>query len=86
MTASPSFKIYADLDEAISLIEEKRQQETKKLLKVFAEDEKLQVLNGRYGPYLNYDGKNYRLPKSMHARAEKLGYEECMEIVNKNGK
>ena len=74
------------LDEAIQLIEEKRQQETKKLLKVFAEDEKLQVLNGRYGPYLNYDGKNYRLPKSMHARAEKLGYEECMEIVNKNGK
>ena len=71
------------LDEAILLIEEKRQQETKKLLKVFAEDEKLQVLNGRYGPYLSYDGKNYRLPKSMHARAEKLGYEECMEIVNK---
>ena len=71
------------LDEAILLIEEKRQQETKKLLKVFAEDEKLQVLNGRYGPYLSYDGKNYRLPKYMHARAEKLGYEECMEIVNK---
>ena len=72
------------LDEAIALIEEKRQQETKKLLKVFAEDEKLQVLNGRYGPYLCYDGKNYRMPKAMHARAEKLGYEECMEIINKS--
>ena len=71
------------LDDAISLIEEKRQQETKKHLKIFAEDEKLEVLNGRYGPYLVYDGKNYRLPKSMHERAAKLGYLECMEVINK---
>jgi len=71
------------LDEAVSLILEKRLQEAKRHLKVFAEDEKLQVLDGRYGPYLSYDGKNYRLPKAMHARAEKLGYEECMEIINK---
>ena len=71
------------IDDAIKLIEEKRQQETKKHLKVFAEDEKLEVLNGRYGPYLVYDGKNYRLPKSMHERAAKLGYEECMEVINK---
>ena len=72
------------LDEAIQLIEEKRQQETKKHLKVFAEDEKLEVLNGRYGPYLVYDGKNYRLPKSMHARAAKLGYQECMKLLGIN--
>ena len=71
------------IDDAIKLIDEKRQQETKKHLKVFAEDEKLEVLNGRYGPYLVYDGKNYRLPKSMHERAAKLGYEECMEVINK---
>ena len=74
------------LDEAIALIKEKRQQETKKHLKVFAEDEKLEVLNGRYGPYLSYDGKNYRLPKSMHERAAKLGYLECMAIINKGVK
>jgi DNA topoisomerase-1 len=74
------------LEEAIALIEEKRQQEVKRHLKVFAEDEKLQVLNGRYGPYLVYDGKNYRLPKTMHQRAEKLGYEECMEIIRKSEK
>ena len=71
------------LEETIKLIEEKRQQETKKHLKIFAEDEKLEVLNGRYGPYLVYDGKNYRLPKSMHERAAKLGYQECMEVINK---
>ena len=71
------------LEEAVNLIKEKQQEEAQKHLKIFAEDEKLEVMNGRYGPYLVYDGKNYRLPKSMHARASKLKYEECMEIINK---
>ena len=71
------------LDEAIALIEEKRKQETQKHLKIFLEDEKLEILNGRYGPYLSYDGKNYRLPKNLHDRAAELKYEECMAIINK---
>ena len=71
------------LDEAIQLINEKRQQEDQKHLKTFAEDAKLEVLNGRYGPYLCYDGKNYRLPKSMHAQAAQLTYDECMFVINK---
>ena len=71
------------LEEAISLIEEKRKQDTQKHLKAFAEDAKLEVLNGRYGPYLAYDGKNYRLPKAMHDRVTELTYEECMKIINK---
>jgi len=71
------------LDQAIHLIQEKRLQDNKKHLKTFDEDEKLEVLNGRYGPYLVYDGKNYRLPKAMHARAEELTYDECMKIINK---
>ena len=70
------------LDEAIELIKEKRQQETQKHLKIFLEDTKLEVLNGRYGPYLSYDGKNYRLPKAMHERAKELTYDECMKIIN----
>ena len=69
------------LDEAIALIEEKRQQDNQKHLKRFLEDTKLEVLNGRYGPYLAYDGKNYRLPKSMHERAAELTYEECMKVI-----
>ena len=69
------------LDEAIALIEEKRQQDNEKHLKSFREDPKLEVLNGRYGPYLTYDGKNYRLPKSMHEKATELTYQECMKIV-----
>ena len=69
--------------DAVKLIEAKRKQEAQKFLKSFPEDEKLQVLNGRYGPYLAYDGQNYRMPKSMHERAKNLTYEECMAIVNK---
>ena len=69
------------LDEAVALITEKRQQEEKRHLKTFQEDAKLEVIDGRYGPYLAYDGKNYRLPKNMHARAAELSYEECMNIV-----
>ena len=72
------------LEEAIRLILEKREQEKQKHLKIFLEDEKLEILNGRYGPYLVYDGKNFRLPKALHEKATKLSYEECMEIVNKN--
>ena len=71
------------LEKAIELINEKRQQETKKHLKFFMEDPKLEILNGRYGPYLSYDGKNFRLPKSMHEKVADLTYEECMKIVNK---
>ena len=70
-------------DEAVKLIEEKRSQETKKHLKTFEEDAKLEVLNGRYGPYLSYDGQNYRLPKAMHAKAAELTYDECMKIIRK---
>ena len=72
-----------DIADAVRLIEEKRKQETQKHIKSFEEDPKLEVLNGRYGPYLYYDGKNYRMPKSMHDRAKQLTYEECMKIVNK---
>jgi len=39
------------------------------------------VLNGRYGPYLAYDGKNYRLPKSLHEKAAQLTYDECMKVI-----
>ena len=69
--------------DAVKLIDEKRKAETQKHMKTFEEDEKLEVMNGRYGPYLVYDGKNYRMPKSMHDRARQLTYEECMKIINK---
>ena len=74
------------LEEAVKLINEKRQQETQKHIKIFIEDEKLEVLNGRYGAYLAYDGKNYRLPKALQAKAAELKYDECMAIIEKQQK
>jgi DNA topoisomerase-1 len=71
------------LDEAVALIEEKRKQDQQRHLNAFDEDPKLEILNGRYGPYIAYDGKNYRMPKAMHARAAELSYEEAMKLVKK---
>ena len=69
-------------EEAIDLIEKSRDQEKQRHVKSFEEDAELEVMNGRYGPYICYKGKNYRMPKAMHERAAELTYEECMEIVN----
>ena len=69
------------LEEAITLIQEKRRAEAAKHLKFFLEDPKLEIMNGLYGPYLSYDGKNYRLPKTMHEKVKELTYAECMKVI-----
>ena len=69
------------LDQAIELINEKRSNEQKRHIKTFEEDEKLELLNGRYGPYIAYDGKNYRIPKAKQENVEALTYDECMTII-----
>ena len=69
------------LEQAIELINEKRSNEQKRHIKTFEEDEKLELLNGRYGPYIAYDGKNYRIPKAKQENVEALTYDECMTIV-----
>ena len=68
-------------EEAVELILTKKNQEEQRRLKTFEEDEKMEVLNGRYGPYIAYDGKNYRLPRNLHAEVETLTYEQCKQIV-----
>jgi DNA topoisomerase-1 len=67
------------IDEARRIIEEKKEKDAKKVIKTFADDDKLQVLNGRFGPYIAYDGGNYKLPKGK-APAD-LTHEECMQII-----
>ena len=69
------------LDAAINLIQKKRLQEAQRHLKTFEEDANMEVMNGRYGPYIAYDGKNYRMPKTLHDKAAELTYEQCMDIV-----
>ena len=69
------------LETAVALIHQRQVQEEQRHLKSFEEEPKLEVLNGRYGPYLAYEGKNYRLPKSLHEEATELTLEQCMDII-----
>ncbi|MCQ2201263.1 MAG: type I DNA topoisomerase [Bacteroidales bacterium] len=73
-----------ELDTAIVRIEDKRVADAQKLIKEFAEDSDLKLLNGRWGPYISYGKENVRLPKTV--KAESLTYEQCMEYVNKQVK
>lgn len=66
-------------EEAIELIKEKREKEAKRHIKHFDEEPGLEILNGRYGPYITFNGDNYRIPKGVEA--EKLTLEECRKIM-----
>jgi len=68
------------LDVAIQLIQEKREKDKKAIIKLYDEDPDLQVLNGRWGPYIKYKKKNYKIPKKT--KAEELSFEDCMKLIN----
>ena len=67
------------LDEAIELILAKREAEAKKHIKKFDEDAEMEILNGRYGPYIAYKGNNYKIPKDVVP--VDLNYQTCLEII-----
>jgi DNA topoisomerase-1 len=69
-------------EQAVIMMHRKHVEESERHLKTFSEDAEMEVLNGRYGPYIAYKGNNYRLPKALHEKAKGLSYEECMQIVN----
>ena len=69
------------LEEAVQLIEEKRQSETDRHIKHFDEQPELEIVNGRFGPYIIYKGSNYRLSKAQQERAKELTVEECLAII-----
>ncbi len=69
------------LEEAIQIIKDKREAEEKSHLKLFPEDPDLEVRNGRWGPYIIYKKKNYKIPKADAERAANLTAEECYAIV-----
>ena len=75
-----------ELDRAVSLIRDKREKDAKakEPIRTYPEDDGLQVLNGRYGPYIAWQGKNYRIPKG-YVPAD-LTLEQCREIIAKSKK
>ena len=72
------------LDEAIVLIEDKEKKDREKLIKTFDEEPDLQVLNGRYGPYIKFEKANFKIPKGTDPK--ELTLEECKKIIEEGGK
>ena len=66
-------------ERCVELILAKRQAEIDKYIKTFAERPDVQVLNGRWGPYLVIDGNNFKLPKGTDAPS--LTLQECLDIA-----
>lgn len=68
-------------DEAVELILAKRKAEAEKVIQTFDEEPELQILNGRFGPYIAYQGANYKIPKTTDPKT--LTLEASMDLINK---
>jgi DNA topoisomerase-1 len=66
------------LDKAVELIEAKRIADANRIIKTFDENPDIQVLNGRFGPYIKAGKKNVKIPKDKDPKS--LTLEECLEL------
>ncbi|HIZ01255.1 MAG TPA: type I DNA topoisomerase [Candidatus Bacteroides merdipullorum] len=67
------------LEEATGLLKNKLEEEAKRHIKKFAEEPELEIMNGRYGPYIAYKGNNYKIPAGIEP--EDLSLASCMELI-----
>ena len=67
------------LEEAIDLIQAKRNVVENKVIKTFESEPGLQILNGRYGPYIAYEKKNYKIPENIEP--QDLSIEACFKVI-----
>jgi DNA topoisomerase-1 len=67
-------------EQAIELIEAKRKKDAEKLIKAFDEDPDVKVLNGRWGPYIEFGKLNVKIPKDKDPLT--LTYEECKALAD----
>lgn len=74
------------LEEAIELIQAKREKEEKSVLKTFPEDADIIIKDGRFGPFIKQGKNNYKLPKNLHDSVDSITFEQVMEIINEEGK
>ena len=70
------------LDSAIEIIEAKREADRNKTIKTFDKEPELQVLNGRWGPYISYKKGNYKIPKKQDPT--QLTLDDCLKIINES--
>jgi len=73
-----------EAERAIVIIEEKRERDRNKLIMSFVEEPELQVLNGRWGPYIVYKKENYKIPKTVEASS--LDLDACLVIIKNTPK
>jgi DNA topoisomerase-1 len=71
------------LERAIEIILEKKDAEEKKVIQVFEEEPELRVLNGRYGPYISFKKKNYKIPRNKDPKT--LSLPDCLKIIEEAG-
>jgi DNA topoisomerase-1 len=68
-----------DQERAIEIITEKRTADLMRVIREFAEEPDLKVLNGRFGPYISYQKKNYKIPKTQDPSA--LSLDDCKALI-----
>ncbi|WP_430812012.1 MULTISPECIES: type I DNA topoisomerase [unclassified Carboxylicivirga] len=73
-----------DLETAIERIKTKREEDLKKIIKCFDEEPELQILNGRWGPFIKYQKKNFKIPKDKNA--EELSLDDCKALIAADSK
>ncbi len=74
-------------ERSIELIEAKRKADAERYIKNFAPEEpEMEILNGRFGAYIKYKGKNFKLPKDLLPKAAELTLEECRKVVEEDEK
>ena len=71
-------------EEAIALIEGKRVKDEQRFIKKFDEDPEMEILKGRFGPYISYQKANYRIPKTI-TDPTNLTLEDCKKIIAEAG-
>ena len=67
------------MDDAVALIRAKREATENKIIKTFEEEPRLQILNGRYGPYIAFEKKNYKIPENVEPRD--LDLPTCFKVI-----
>ena len=73
-----------DIERAIEIIGEKRQKDVENTIMTFDNDPDMKVLNGRFGPYVSYKKKNYRIAKDIDPKS--LTYDDCLKLVEADPK